>query len=144
MWWRVEGAQPGQEITKPRETEVALAQRQSMARGLRGTGVTEQTYYRWRKEYGGRWPTWRWLTRSLGEAAEGGLPGPTARRGPSRRPRQVLAAPGCGWGLPGVGPALARANAAAPVRWTREPRLGVTSSTASRWVRTGQGDKRKQ
>ena len=35
------------------EAEVALAQGQSVARVCRAPGVTEQTYYRWRKEYGG-------------------------------------------------------------------------------------------
>ena len=32
---------------------MALAQGQSVAQVCRALGVTEQTYYRWRKEYGG-------------------------------------------------------------------------------------------
>ncbi|MCY4086121.1 MAG: transposase, partial [Actinomycetia bacterium] len=40
-------------FTKLREAEVALAQGQSVAQVCRALGVTEQTYYRWRKEYGG-------------------------------------------------------------------------------------------
>ena len=40
-------------IGKLRETEVELAQGRSVAEVCRSLGVTEQTYYRWRKEYGG-------------------------------------------------------------------------------------------
>ncbi len=44
---------PEQIITKLREAEVALAQGQSVAQVGKALEVTEQTYYRWRKEYGG-------------------------------------------------------------------------------------------
>ncbi len=44
---------PEQIITKLREAEVALAQGRSVAQVCKALGVTEQTYYRWRKEYGG-------------------------------------------------------------------------------------------
>ncbi len=40
-------------ISKLREAEVTLAQGQSLAKVVRRLGITEQTYYRWRKEYGG-------------------------------------------------------------------------------------------
>ena len=40
-------------IGKLREAEVALAKGQSMPLVCKKIGVTEQTYYRWRKEYGG-------------------------------------------------------------------------------------------
>ena len=40
-------------IAKLREAEVALAQGDSVARVVRQLGVAEQTYYRWRREYGG-------------------------------------------------------------------------------------------
>ena len=40
-------------IGKLRETEVELAHGRSVAEVCRSLGVTEQTYYRWRKEYGG-------------------------------------------------------------------------------------------
>ena len=40
-------------IGKLREAEVALAQGQTVGEVCRSLGVTEQTYYRWRKEYGG-------------------------------------------------------------------------------------------
>jgi putative transposase len=40
-------------ITKLREAEVALAKGQTVPQVCRQIGVTEQTYYRWRKEYGG-------------------------------------------------------------------------------------------
>ena len=40
-------------ITKLREAEVALAQGQTVAQVCKALEVTEQTYYRWRIEYGG-------------------------------------------------------------------------------------------
>ncbi len=40
-------------IAKLREAEVALAQGESVAQVARQLGVAEQTYYRWRREYGG-------------------------------------------------------------------------------------------
>ena len=36
-----------------REAEVALSQGQSVAHVCRALSLTEQTYYRWRSEYGG-------------------------------------------------------------------------------------------
>jgi transposase-like protein len=44
---------PEQIITKLREAEVALAKGQTTSQVCRQIGVTEHTYYRWRKEYGG-------------------------------------------------------------------------------------------
>ena len=40
-------------IQKLREAEVALAKGRSVGEVAKQLGVTEQTYYRWRKEYGG-------------------------------------------------------------------------------------------
>ena len=40
-------------ISKLRQAEVELSQGRSMGEVCRSLGVTEQTYYRWRKEYGG-------------------------------------------------------------------------------------------
>lgn len=40
-------------ISKLREAEVALAQGQSVAQVSKRLEIAEQTYYRWRKEYGG-------------------------------------------------------------------------------------------
>jgi putative transposase len=40
-------------IGKLREAEVMLSQGRTVKEVSRGLGVTEQTYYRWRKEYGG-------------------------------------------------------------------------------------------
>ena len=40
-------------IIKLRETEVGLAQGQTVGQVCKTIEVTEQTYYRWRKEYGG-------------------------------------------------------------------------------------------
>jgi transposase-like protein len=44
---------PEQIISKLREAEVLLAQGKTTAEVSRSLGVTEHTYYRWRKEYGG-------------------------------------------------------------------------------------------
>ena len=40
-------------IGKLREAEVQLAQGRTVQDASRSLGITEQTYYRWRKEYGG-------------------------------------------------------------------------------------------
>jgi putative transposase len=40
-------------IGKLREAEVEISQGQTVAQVSRKLGITEQTYYRWRKEYGG-------------------------------------------------------------------------------------------
>ena len=44
---------PEQIINKIREAEVLLGQGSSAGKATRKIGVTEQTYYRWRREYGG-------------------------------------------------------------------------------------------
>jgi putative transposase len=44
---------PEQIIGKLREAEVLLSQGSTVGEASRKIGVTEQTYYRWRKEYGG-------------------------------------------------------------------------------------------
>jgi len=44
---------PEQIINKLREAEVHLSQGDSVGEVSRKLGVTEQTYYRWRREYGG-------------------------------------------------------------------------------------------
>jgi transposase-like protein len=40
-------------ISKLREAEVGLARGRTVGQVCKKLGVTEQTYYRWRKEYGG-------------------------------------------------------------------------------------------
>lgn len=45
--------QPEEIIGKLREAEIVLAQGGTVADVCRRIGVTEQSYYRWRKEYGG-------------------------------------------------------------------------------------------
>jgi putative transposase len=40
-------------VNKLRQAEVLLAQGQTIAQISKSLGITEQTYYRWRKEYGG-------------------------------------------------------------------------------------------
>lgn len=44
---------PEEIIHKLREAEVLLSQGQTVPEAARQLGVAEQTYYRWRKEYGG-------------------------------------------------------------------------------------------
>ena len=44
---------PEQIINKLREAEILLNQGVKVGEACRKIGVTEQTYYRWRKEYGG-------------------------------------------------------------------------------------------
>ena len=46
-------AKPEEIIAKLREIEVRLSQGESVGKAVKSIGVTEQTYYRWRKEYGG-------------------------------------------------------------------------------------------
>ncbi len=47
------GYPPEQIINKLREAEVLISQGATAGEASRKIGVTEQTYYRWRKEYGG-------------------------------------------------------------------------------------------
>ena len=47
------GYTPEQIINKLREAEVHLSQGASITEASRKIGITEQTYYRWRKEYSG-------------------------------------------------------------------------------------------
>ena len=44
---------PEEIIAKLGAVEVRLSQGETTAQAVRSIGVTEQTYYRWRKEYGG-------------------------------------------------------------------------------------------
>ena len=44
---------PEQIINKLREAEIHINQSISIAEASRKIGITEQTYYRWRREYGG-------------------------------------------------------------------------------------------
>lgn len=47
------GFTPEQIIAKLREVEVRLSKGQTVVEIVRQMGITEQTYYRWRKVYGG-------------------------------------------------------------------------------------------
>ncbi len=40
-------------VNKLRETEVLISQGRTIAQACKQIGVTDQTYYRWRREYGG-------------------------------------------------------------------------------------------
>lgn len=44
---------PEQIINKLREVEVVISQGATTIEASRKAGITEQTYYRWRREYGG-------------------------------------------------------------------------------------------
>ena len=44
---------PERVINKLREVEILLSQGTTIGEAARKIGVTEQTYYRWRREYGG-------------------------------------------------------------------------------------------
>ena len=47
------GFKPEQIINRLRTAEVELSQGKTVAQVCKKIGVTEQTYYRWRREYGG-------------------------------------------------------------------------------------------
>ena len=49
----IEEAQAGGDHRKLREAEIVLAQGGTTSEACRGIAVSEQTYFRWRKEYGG-------------------------------------------------------------------------------------------
>ena len=44
---------PEEIVAKLRQVDVLVSQGQSVAEAVRSTGVTQFTYYRWRKEFGG-------------------------------------------------------------------------------------------
>ena len=46
-------SKPEEIIAKLREVEVRLSRGETTGQAVRAIGVTEQTYYRWRLEYGG-------------------------------------------------------------------------------------------
>ena len=46
-------AKPEEIIAKLREVEIRLSRGETTGQAVRAIGVTEQTYYRWRREYGG-------------------------------------------------------------------------------------------
>ena len=46
-------ARPEQIIAKLREAEILVAQGKTVAQAAKQVGATENTYYRWRREYGG-------------------------------------------------------------------------------------------
>ena len=47
------GRKPEEIISKLRQVEVLMGQGMSRLDAIRQIGVVEQTYYRWRKQYGG-------------------------------------------------------------------------------------------
>jgi len=53
IWMVRRSYRPEQIINKLREAEILLSQGSTVGEATRKIGVTEQTYYRWRREYGG-------------------------------------------------------------------------------------------
>ena len=49
----IERAKPEEIVTKLRQVEVLVGQGMKRIDAIREIGVVEQTYYRWRKHYGG-------------------------------------------------------------------------------------------
>ena len=47
------GHSPEQILAKLRQVEVAVANGKTIALAAREAGITDQTYHRWRREYGG-------------------------------------------------------------------------------------------
>ncbi len=48
---------PEEIVTKLRQVEVLIGQGMARADAIREVRITEQTYYRWRKQYGGILPS---------------------------------------------------------------------------------------
>src|SRR4028118_1443686 len=77
---------PEEAVAKLRQVDVLVSPGQTVAEAVRAIGVTEVTYYRWRREFGGLkadrvsgWRSWRRRTRGGGRR---GWP----RAGGGRRP----------------------------------------------------------
>jgi putative transposase len=47
------GHKPEEAVAKLRQVDVLVSQGRSVADAIRAIGVTEVTYYRWRREFGG-------------------------------------------------------------------------------------------
>ena len=47
------GHKPEEIVARLRQVDVLVSQGQSVAEAIRAIGVTEVTYYRWRREFGG-------------------------------------------------------------------------------------------
>ena len=50
---RKKGYQPEEIISKLREADILLGQGHTVAHVIKSIGISDVTYYRWRKEYGG-------------------------------------------------------------------------------------------
>ena len=51
--WHGKARRPEEIIQALREAEVRLGQGETVGKICRGFGISEQTYYKWRREYGG-------------------------------------------------------------------------------------------
>ena len=56
---------PEQVVNLLRQIEVAVAQGKTTALACKEAGITEQSYYRWRKEYGGLQVDQAWRLKQL-------------------------------------------------------------------------------
>ena len=50
---RKKGYQPEEIISKLREADILLGQGHTVTQVIKSIGISDVTYYRWRKEYGG-------------------------------------------------------------------------------------------
>src|SRR5215208_7036257 len=98
---------PEEAVAKLRQGDVLVSQGQSVAEAIRAIGVTEVTYYRWRREFGGLKADQVKRLKGSGHCPERGGERAAAQGG--RRPHARQADPGRG--RPGklLGPARRRA-----------------------------------
>ena len=99
------GHKPEEIVAKLRQVDVLVSQGQSVAEAIRAIGVTEVTYYRWRREFGG-------LEVGPSEAAEGAGSG---ERAPAQGGRGPDLGASRSWRRPpGETPSLFGAHGATP------------------------------
>ena len=115
---------PEEIVAKLRQVDVLVSQGQSVAEAVRTIGVTQFTYYRWRKEYGGLKTDQVKRLKELARVTEE----PVAELGGqrSKRPLQVIFA--------SRKSAYQRTGFKPPVRWfdAGSPKLWFVTYAASR------------
>ena len=83
---------PEQIITALREAEVGLATGKTVGVVSRELGISEQTYYRWRKEFG-RMKVDQALPRPRSIHSSEDLEGRSKKRGKPQQPQEPMAQP---------------------------------------------------
>src|SRR3569832_2126243 len=83
---------PEEAVAKLRQVDVLVSQGQSVAEAIRAIGVTEVTYYRWRREFGGLMSDQVMRLKGSWLSHERGGERPSAEGG--GRPHAVQADPG--------------------------------------------------